>query len=126
MPYDIDDAGLRAMREVLGAGCPRLTPSDLDEAIAIGLGFAGHEALCDAMGPSARSGYAPSKVSAYLEARGVDDGKALFDAAYMRLVPRPDAPVRVPRLALVLMDHYLRHRAQNADVVSQTPDITRT
>jgi hypothetical protein len=28
-------------------------------------------------------------------------------------------------LALVLMDHYLRHRAQNADVVSKTPDITR-
>jgi hypothetical protein len=23
------------------------------------------------------------------------------------------------------MDHYLRHRAQNADVVSKTPDITR-
>jgi hypothetical protein len=28
-------------------------------------------------------------------------------------------------LAIVLMDHYLRHRAQNADVVSATPDITR-
>jgi len=25
----------------------------------------------------------------------------------------------------VLMDHYLRHRAQNADVTSATPDITR-
>jgi len=25
----------------------------------------------------------------------------------------------------VLMDHYLRHRAQNADVVSSTPVITR-
>jgi len=25
----------------------------------------------------------------------------------------------------VLLDHYLRHRAQNADVRSQTPDITR-
>jgi chorismate synthase len=28
-------------------------------------------------------------------------------------------------LAIVLMDHYLRHRAQNADVRSATPDITR-
>ena len=25
--------------------------------------------------------------------------------------------------ALVLMDHYLRHRAQNADVESETPTI---
>jgi chorismate synthase len=29
-------------------------------------------------------------------------------------------------LAIVLLDHYLRHRAQNADVVSTTPDITRS
>jgi chorismate synthase len=28
-------------------------------------------------------------------------------------------------LAIVLMDHYLRHRAQNMDVRSGTPDITR-
>jgi chorismate synthase len=28
-------------------------------------------------------------------------------------------------LAIVLMDHYLRHRAQNADVVAQLPDIAR-
>jgi chorismate synthase len=27
-------------------------------------------------------------------------------------------------LALVLMDHYLRHRAQNADVTTATPVIT--
>jgi hypothetical protein len=27
-------------------------------------------------------------------------------------------------LAIVLMDHYLRQRAQNADVKSSTPDIT--
>jgi chorismate synthase len=27
-------------------------------------------------------------------------------------------------LAIVLMDHYLRHRAQNADVKSATPVIT--
>jgi hypothetical protein len=27
-------------------------------------------------------------------------------------------------VALVLMDHYLRHRAQNADVDSVTPDIS--
>jgi chorismate synthase len=34
-------------------------------------------------------------------------------------------PIAEAMLALVLMDHYLRHRAQNADVVSVTPDITR-
>jgi chorismate synthase len=34
-------------------------------------------------------------------------------------------PIAEAMLAIVLMDHYLRHRAQNADVVSQTPDITR-
>jgi chorismate synthase len=28
-------------------------------------------------------------------------------------------------LAIVLMDHYLRHRGQNADVVSTTPNITK-
>ena len=34
-------------------------------------------------------------------------------------------PIAEAMLAIVLMDHYLRHRAQNADVVSATPDITR-
>jgi chorismate synthase len=34
-------------------------------------------------------------------------------------------PIAEAMLALVLMDHYLRHRAQNADVTSPTPDITR-
>jgi len=34
-------------------------------------------------------------------------------------------PIAEAMLALVLMDHYLRHRAQNADVVSPTPDIAR-
>jgi chorismate synthase len=34
-------------------------------------------------------------------------------------------PIAEAMLALVLMDHYLRHRAQNADVVSKTPVITR-
>jgi chorismate synthase len=33
-------------------------------------------------------------------------------------------PIAEAMLALVLMDHYLRHRAQCADVVSATPDIT--
>ena len=33
-------------------------------------------------------------------------------------------PIAEAMLAIVLMDHYLRHRAQNADVKSQTPDIT--
>ncbi|HWK73669.1 MAG TPA: chorismate synthase [Povalibacter sp.] len=32
-------------------------------------------------------------------------------------------PIAEAMLALVLMDHYLRHRAQNADVVSRTPHI---
>lgn len=32
-------------------------------------------------------------------------------------------PIAEAMLALTLMDHYLRHRAQNADVVCQTPDI---
>jgi chorismate synthase len=33
-------------------------------------------------------------------------------------------PIAEAMLALVLMDHYLRQRAQNADVVSATPVIT--
>ena len=33
-------------------------------------------------------------------------------------------PIAEAMLAIVLMDHYLRHRAQNADVKSDTPDIT--
>jgi chorismate synthase len=35
-------------------------------------------------------------------------------------------PIAEAMLAIVLMDHYLRHRAQNADVKSTTPDITRS
>jgi chorismate synthase len=34
-------------------------------------------------------------------------------------------PIAEAMLAIVLMDHYLRHRAQNADVKSSTPDISR-
>ena len=34
-------------------------------------------------------------------------------------------PIAEAMLAIVLMDHYLRHRGQNADVVSKTPVITR-
>jgi len=34
-------------------------------------------------------------------------------------------PIAEAMLAIVLMDHYLRHRAQNADVVPATPVITR-
>ena len=34
-------------------------------------------------------------------------------------------PIAEAMLAIVLMDHYLRQRAQNADVRSSTPDITR-
>ena len=34
-------------------------------------------------------------------------------------------PIAEAMLAIVLMDHYLRHRAQNADVASPTPDISR-
>jgi chorismate synthase len=33
-------------------------------------------------------------------------------------------PIAEAMLAIVLMDHYLRHRAQNADVNSPTPVIT--
>ena len=35
------------------------------------------------------------------------------------------APIAEAMVALVLVDHYLRHRAQNADVICQTPDIER-
>jgi chorismate synthase len=38
----------------------------------------------------------------------------------MRAVPIAEA-----MMALVLMDHFLRHRAQNADVSVDTPVITR-
>jgi chorismate synthase len=34
-------------------------------------------------------------------------------------------PIAEAMLAIVLMDHYLRHRAQNADVRCATPDIER-
>lgn len=34
-------------------------------------------------------------------------------------------PIAEAMLAIVLMDHWLRHRGQNADVVGRTPDITR-
>ncbi|MBV9911865.1 MAG: chorismate synthase [Sinobacteraceae bacterium] len=34
-------------------------------------------------------------------------------------------PIAEAMLAIVLMDHYLRHRGQNADVRSSTPDISR-
>ncbi|NQY64266.1 MAG: chorismate synthase [Alteromonadaceae bacterium] len=33
-------------------------------------------------------------------------------------------PIAEAMLALTLMDHYLRHRAQNADVICSTPDIS--
>jgi chorismate synthase len=32
-------------------------------------------------------------------------------------------PIAEAMMALTLMDHWLRHRAQNADVRSTTPDI---
>ena len=35
-------------------------------------------------------------------------------------------PICEAMLAIVLMDHHLRHRAQNADVQSATPVITRS
>jgi chorismate synthase len=34
-------------------------------------------------------------------------------------------PIAEAMLALVLADHYLRHRGQTADVERRTPDITR-
>jgi chorismate synthase len=35
-------------------------------------------------------------------------------------------PIAEAMVALVLMDHYLRHRAQNADVETLTPDIAKS
>ena len=35
-------------------------------------------------------------------------------------------PIAEAMLALTLMDHYLRHRAQNADVICTTPVITKS
>jgi len=35
-------------------------------------------------------------------------------------------PIAEAMLAIVLMDHWLRHRAQNADVRCATPDITQS
>src|SRR5262249_28465335 len=35
-------------------------------------------------------------------------------------------PIAEAMLAIVLMDHYLRHRAQNADVQSSMPDINKS
>ncbi len=35
-------------------------------------------------------------------------------------------PIAEAMVALVIMDHYLRHRAQNADVESVTPDISQS
>jgi chorismate synthase len=35
-------------------------------------------------------------------------------------------PIAEAMLAIVLMDHYLRHRGQNADVKSSTPDINKS
>ena len=35
-------------------------------------------------------------------------------------------PIAEAMLAIVIMDHYLRHRAQNADVTSSTPDINKS
>ena len=34
-------------------------------------------------------------------------------------------PIAEAMVALVLMDHFLRHRAQNADVLSVTPVVTK-
>jgi len=34
-------------------------------------------------------------------------------------------PIAEAMVALVLMDHYMRHRAQNADVISTTPVVTK-
>ena len=34
-------------------------------------------------------------------------------------------PIAEAMLAIVLLDHYLRQRAQNADVVASAPDIAR-
>ena len=56
------------------------------------------------------------------------DGNAVEIATHGRHDPCVGlraAPIAEAMLALVLIDHALRHRAQNADVVVSTPDITR-
>ena len=40
-------------------------------------------------------------------------------------VARPSLSIVEAMLALTLMDHYLRHRAQNADVQSAVPVVGR-
>ena len=59
--------------------------------------------------------------------KSIDESGA---AVEMRTTGRHDpcvglraAPIAEAMLALVLMDHYLRHRAQNADVVPATPKL---
>ena len=56
------------------------------------------------------------------------DGNAVEIATHGRHDPCVGlraAPIAEAMLALVLMDHALRHRAQNADVCVNTPDIAR-
>ena len=56
------------------------------------------------------------------------DGNAVEIATHGRHDPCVGlraAPIAEAMLALVLMDHALRHRAQNADVRVNTPDIAR-
>ncbi|ATD64431.1 chorismate synthase [Neisseria weixii] len=61
--------------------------------------------------------------------RSIDiDGKPVEIATHGRHDPCVGlraAPIAEAMLALVLMDHALRHRAQNADVSVNTPDIAR-
>ena len=61
--------------------------------------------------------------------RSIDiDGKPVKIATHGRHDPCVGlraAPIAEAMLALVLMDHALRHRAQNADVSVNTPDIAR-
>ena len=57
------------------------------------------------------------------------DGNATDIATYGRHDPCVGiraVPIAEAMLALVLMDHLLRHRAQNIHTVVSTPDITRT
>jgi chorismate synthase len=65
-----------------------------------------------------------------LTGRTVDiKGKAAEVATYGRHDPCVGiraTPIAEAMMALVLMDHVLRHRAQNMDVTSETPVIPAT
>ena len=57
-----------------------------------------------------------------IDKRGAKPKSLRMDAT-IRVSGLRATPIAEAMVALVLMDHYLRNRAQNADVVSETPEI---